>query len=451
MTILQTSFKDREIRLETLRLWKRFIQTLSIQEVKPLLAQTSSVLIQAWPDLETPERCVVKAILRYLLVEKNTALGDALTTVADMSGIAMLEECQARLDAKRKDRTVDEHIHALLSRLDTVNEATLVQTLHELIHYLKTQTSALHRMAAGTSFSPLLGELVHGLLQTAIRSTETKTQARGLAFQCLSVLGALDPDRMTYPAEETPFIVEHDLRDADECIRFALYTIEKILLRVLRTTTDPQQQSALYLAIQGLAAVCGFDSKLRRNNAFQPGVDASIRQRWNTLSRPVQDVVEPLISTSIQVENIVSSETPTYPLYAQSSSYREWLQKWTSDLIDHLVKGNSGVLTSYSAAKLFGPLRAAVRRGHDLTVPHYILPFLVFYVVTSGNVIQVHNIRKEIEVVLQDQITPSLLYSMPVESRPLCAQVSVACKANEKKSYLNWLICFMDNIRSYSN
>lgn len=424
MTILQTSFKDPEIRLPALRLWKRFLETLRIDEVKPLIAQSTAVFIQAWPELQTGEKTLVKQILHYFLVDQYKNLEDALPGVADMSTIPELDTFQKRLLARREGQSSEDRIKAYLRRLDTVNEATLVQTLRELLQFLKTESATIHKLAAGSSFSPLLGETIHTLLSTAIRSSEAKSIARPLALQCLGVLGALDPDRMTFPPEESAFVIEHDLRTPDECMRFAMYTIEKILLRVLRTTNDPQQQTALYLAIQGLAAVCGFDETLRSGNTFRQGVDATIRQRWNSLPRHVQDVVEPLISASIKVESSIKPEKPEYPLFRHRSSYREWLQTWTSDLIDHLVQGHSSINTIHSPAKLFGPLRAAVRRGHDLTVPHYILPFLIFFTVTSGNTTQTNNISREIQQVLQDQIAPSSDIAMPSDSRSLCAQVS---------------------------
>lgn len=424
MTILQTSFKDREIRLPALRLWKRFLQTLRIEEVKPLIAQTTAVFIQAWPELSLSEKALVKPILQYFLVDQYKNLEDALSGIADMSSIPELDNYQKRLLARRQGQSAEDRIKAYLTRLDTVNEATLVQTLRELLQHLKLASATIHKLAAGSSFSPLLGETIHTLLSTAIRSSEAKSPARALALQCLGVLGALDPDRMTFPPEESAFVIEHDLRNSDECMRFAIYTVDKVLLRVLRTTNDPQQQTALYLAIQGLAAVCGFNESLRSGNNFKQGIDAGIRMRWNALPRHVQDVVEPLISASIKVESSVKAEKPEYPVYSKRTSYREWLQTWTSDLIDHLVQGHSSNPAPYSPAKLFGPLRAAVRRGHDLTVPHYILPFLVFFTITSGNTTQTSNISQEIQTVLQDQISPSKDLPMPPDSRSLCAQVS---------------------------
>lgn len=424
MTILQTCFRDSEIRLPTLRLWDRFLKTLIISEVKPLIAQSTAVFVQTWSSLSQSEKAVVKDIFQYLLVEEYRNLDDALSGIADMSGIPELDAFQKRLEARRQGQSSEERIEAYLRRLDTVNEATLMQTLRELLQFLKAESTTIHKLASGSSFSPLLGETIHSLLSTAIRSSENKSSARPLALQCLGVLGALDPDRVTFPPEETAFVIEHDLRSAEECMKFALNTIDKVLLRVLRTTNDPQQQTALYLAIQGLAAVCGFDENLRSNNTFNSGVDPHIRSRWNALPRHMQDVMEPLISASIKVESSVKAEEPEYPLYRYKSSYRDWLQTWTSALIDHLVQGHSGITVAYSPGKLFGPLRAAVRRGHDLTVPHYVLPFLVFYTITSGNTVQAQHISQEIQTVLQDQINPSTTIAMSRESRSLCAQVS---------------------------
>ena len=421
MSTLQTCFKDKALRLRALLLWQKLICTLIFDDVKPLLAQSTSVFVQTWPVLSIAEKTIVHDILDYILATNEDKLGSSIYNIANLADIPEFEKFQDMLLASLAKQSFEGRLKGFLDRLDTVNESVAVQSLRELAVFLREQSTNLYKLAAGTSFAPVLGNLVHGLLTAAIRTAESRTPARSLSLQCLGILGALDPDRIVFPADDKAFVLQHDLREQAECIGFALYIIENVLTKVLRSTNDPQQQSALFLGIQGLALVCGFDDKLRKAGLFQQGVDAYIRERWNRLAKPVQEIVEPLLVTIIQVEQY-PQEKCEYPLYTRKASYREWLQSWTSDLICHLIQVTNEPKNKYSCEAMFGPLRATVRRGHDLTVAYFILPYLVFYTITSGHASLIARIRTEIETVLQDQIEPgpSLMTS---DSRSLCAQV----------------------------
>ena len=427
MAILQSCFQEPAIRQQTLLLWQLLLTRIMVfDDAKSLFAQTTASFVQAYSELSDSEKESVHEILKYVLIDKKAELGTEVHSIANMDGIPELERFQAQLLSQRQQQTFTSQLTGFLARLDTINEIVLVQTLQELATFLQQQAAHIHKLASGNLFDSILGQTVHELLSVAIRNAEAKTAARPLALRCLGILGALDPDRLTFPAEEGSFPLVHDLRDEAECMAFAQYTTEKVLVKVLRSTTDPHQQSALFLAIQGMAAVCGFDTRTRANGHFQPGVEALVRQRWNAVPKAVQDTIEPIISAQIDLQR-QSVETNVYPLYTTKPSYRQWLQAWTSDLITQLVQGHAGMV--YPAGKhlgpkaLFEPLSACVRGSRDASVAYYLLPYLIFYAVGVGNTTLTTQIRQELEVVLQDRIAPRSDMLMTEESRSLCAQV----------------------------
>lgn len=426
MTILQTSFADSQIRLQTLSLWHLlFARVLVFEDIKPLLAATTASFVQTYPHLSDTEKSLVQDILKYVIMEKSGHLGAEVHSIANMDGLPDLSQFQHHLLTRRQQQSFTSQLHGFLARLETVNEIVLVQSLRELSVFLQQRAADIHKLASGNVFDPCLGKTVHELLSVAIRNAEAKAPARPLALRCLGMLGALDPDRLSFPTEEEGFALQNDLREEGECMAFAMYTIEKVLVKVLRSTSNPHQQAALFLAIQGLAAVCGFDQKLRTGGHFQMGVEAAVRQRWNAVPKAVQEIVEPIISAQIELQSH-ATETNTYPLYCNKASYREWLQAWTSDLIEQLVQGHSGLPQSGKSLgpkALFGPLKAAVRGGHDLSVAYYILPYLVFYAIGVGNTSLTTKIREELQTVLEDRIWPRQNIAMNEDSRSLCAQV----------------------------
>jgi serine/threonine-protein kinase ATR len=423
MSILQLCFKDPPLRRQTLLLWQALTITLVLDDIKPILAQTTAAFVQAWPSLTETERVLVHSILSHCLNRPKKELGIAIYNIADFTGIKELEPLYKVVANAVEQHSFDQHITGFLERLDTFDETVQMQALRELVGFLKEHTTQIYSLASGSSFAPSLGQLVHGLLQSSIRNAGSKSSARSLALRALGMVGALDPDRTTFPNEAAPFVLQHDLRDANECVQFCIYTLEKVLVKALRSTNDPDQQNGLFVAIKGLAQVCGYDEKSRNNHAFHTGVEASVRERWNKISLPAREIIDHLISTMIQVAQPAREEL-TYPLFTHTSHYREWLQSWTSDLIHQLVNDPSQRSSTATSAKaIFSPFRAAVRRGHDLTVALFVLPYLVFFTITSGNAKMTDLIAKEIHAILQDQIAP-LPSKMTSDSRSLCAQVN---------------------------
>ena len=422
MSTLQSSFVDPALRYQSLLLWRELLFTLVCEDACPILAQTTATFVQSWSFLEEKDRVIVKDILKHFIIDNRNRIGPAVQGIANLSSIPDLREFEMALGAMKQQQTLTGRLDGFIRRLDTVNETVLLQSLQELSSFFQQEANAIHKLASGNAFHPCLGTLVHGLLSTAIRSADGKTPARGLALRCLGILGALDPDRLVLPSEETAFQLKHDLKDEEECRAFAWYLVEKVLVKVVRSTNEPTQQNALFLAIKGLAKVCGFDDNLRAAGGFKAGVLPTVRERWKAAPKEVQEVVEPLLSAQIDLQ-IVENEKHQYPLYLHKSSYREWLQAWTSDLIGQLVQGHSAMRSPFGPDVLFGPLQATVRRGHDLTVAYFVLPYLVFVTVGEGNTNHAARIRAEVEVVLQDQITPNEGIPMSKESRSLCAQV----------------------------
>lgn len=369
--------------------------------------------------MDSDQRSIATSMLTALLSDAKQ-LGPAVHGVADMEGIPELHRLHKLVKSSKSQQSLHTRVEGYLNRIDTINEAVLCQALQEFGEFLSQESAAFRALASGSAFDILLGRVVHALLSSAIRSAEMESLARPLALQCLGILGALDPDRLNFPSEQNAFIPQHDLRDDDECARFALFTIESLLIKVLRSTNDPGQQNVVFAAIKGLANVCGFDSRLFKPSAVDGKANALVRSKWNGLQPKTRELLEAVIPTVIEVSHKSSSEKYLYPLYAHKASYREWLQAWTSDLIDQVVRlPTPGKI---KAVHLFAPFQAAVRQGYDLSVAYFILPYLVFYAVTSGQRQFLDSVSAEVLFIINDQITPGS-QTMPRESRSLCAQV----------------------------
>lgn len=421
MSILQFCIADAPLRGETISLWQRLFLTLTAGDVTPLLAQTTATLVQLWPDMSQEHRTSAVALLHPQLATPNALPPIALHTIADMGGIPELKHLQDAISAHRHRQTFVDRTVGFLHRLQTVDDAMLVQALQELRSFLVAEKKSFDRLATASAIDPLLGRTAHALLQVAIRTSENASQARSLALRCMGILGALDPDRLPFPEVEHEFIPQHDLRESSECVAFALYSIEHVLLKALRATHDPQQQNAYFLAIKGMAAVCNFDERVFKGGQSTGGVEAATRERWKRLDRGLQEALEPILNTSMELQHNQRPAQACYPLYRTQRSYKEWLQAWTTDLTYTVSRLPSKTLPG--AAQLFEPFTAVVRRSTELATSRFLLPFLVFYGVTAGAGDITSSIRAELTAILEDQVSPQEL-AMPMDARSLCAQVS---------------------------
>ena len=111
-----------------------------------------------------------------------------------------------------------------------------------------------------------------------------------------------------------------------------------------------------------------------------------------------------------------------HPIYPTQSTYREWIQLWTT----YLITKASGPI----AQKLFGVFRSAVR-NKDVVVAHHLLPHLVLNILISGNEDDAFSIRSELLTVLQDQVDTES--NSTSDKKLLSAQVSVLISFPFKK------------------
>ncbi|KAI9068446.1 hypothetical protein FKP32DRAFT_1561636 [Trametes sanguinea] len=396
MATLQTMLVVPEFSDAALQSWHSFLATLDPADIGPHVGPTSASFVASWSLFSARGREAAKQCLDYMVLHRGQELGPHLSEVADLSSIPELSETHEALAKLREAWTPQRRLRALMERLESESLAVAIQSAVELKAFLtEANEEYIRSLTFGDAFDPMVGFLVSALYRAACRDGEGTETLRDLAFDCIGIVGAIDPDRFELRIDDNRMIVLRNFTDEVESMEFALHLIRDVLVGAFRSTSDIKYQSYLAYAIQELLQFCKFTPDLIKPHGSHPP-NLRVRKRWNGLPKHVLETVAPLLESRFSLEAGMPKPL-SYPIYPSQSTYRQWVQAWTSDLIR--------MVTEPKAQQIFQVFSAVVR-NKDVGVAHHLLPHLVLNILASGHADNAGAIRTEILSVLEDQVNP---------------------------------------------
>jgi len=414
MATLQTMFLVPELAEVTLSTWYTFLSTLKVEDVIPHIGTTSTAIFSAWSALSpsTPESA--KKCLHHIVFDVGSAARSDrkanLHEVVDLGHIPELSEIHTQLQSVRiwDPRA---QLQKILDRCSGNNIMVAEVALSELQNFMKNnQASLIQNLAAGDAFDPLIGSIQLTLFQVVTRDGEGSDTLRQLAFECIGILGAVDPNRCDLNSTDTKMIVWNNFKDVAEARLFALHVIQDVLVDAFRSTSDIKYQGHLAYTIQELLQLCNVSTALVSSESTTP-VSAWVRNRWNGFPKHVLETVTPLLGAKFKASHKELPHLPS-PIYPHQKTYREWVQLWTAHL---MTKASGGM-----AQKIFGVFCPVVR-NKDVGVAHHILLYFVLNILASENDKDTNGIIQELTTVFKDQVASDSL-STP-DKKFLSAQV----------------------------
>jgi serine/threonine-protein kinase ATR len=411
MATLQTTLVILDLAEVVLETWYSFLSTLNPSDIGPHVGPTSASFVSSWSTFSTVGREHAKRTLDFIIFDAGADLGKHLDDVVDLATVPDLHGAREKLRLLRKRWTPKDKLQRILERSSSDNLTVAVQSLGELKSFMLVEHREYARgLASGDIFDPFVGQVLSALFSAACRDGDDTESLRFLAFQCISILGAVDPDRCEIGFSDPRIIMLSNFTDEGESVVFALHLIKDVLVGAFRSTSDIKYQSHLAYSIQELLRFCKFTPALVASGSTT-SVPLKVRHRWNSLPKHVLETVTPLLEARFKL----NEKTParlTYPIYPSQSTYREWIQIWTG----HLITQASGA----TARTVFGVFSSAVR-NKDVGVAHHLLPHLVLNIIVSGTSDDAQNIRVELLAVLEDQVNPCS--SSSADKKLLSAQV----------------------------
>ncbi|KAH9938115.1 uncharacterized protein B0H18DRAFT_1080892 [Fomitopsis serialis] len=395
MATLQTMLVIPQLTDVTLQSWREFLVTLDPQDLGPYVSPTSASFVTYWSTFSLNGKEDAKACLDYIICDMGAKLGASLDDVVDLTSIPQLAAAQRTLATYRQAWGSRDKLDNILNRSANENLTVCMQALRELKSFMTVDDPKfLRSLASGDVFDPLVGRIVTTLFTAACRDGEGSESLRMYAFECMGILGAVDPDRFEIGSNGTRMVVWENFVDEAESFAFVLHLIADVLVGAFRATSDIKYQSHLAYAIQELLRFCKFSPGLIAAHGTSTSIPLKVRVRWNSLPKHVLETISPLLSSRFTLD----AGTPgpvKHPIYPSMETYRDWIQLWTS----HLLSRTSGdrATTIYSVF-------SAIVRNRDVGVARHLLPHLVLHVLVSGDEDDVSNVRNELLVVLEDQV-----------------------------------------------
>ncbi|KAF9024830.1 hypothetical protein BDZ89DRAFT_1068767 [Hymenopellis radicata] len=408
MATLQTNVTVEGVSGVTLEVWNDFLRALEPEESPAYFGTTSATLIYLWPSFSAPLREAAMSPLDYMINKVGRNVQGALNDVVDFSHIPDLEKLYNQLQRRRGERPPEMVLNNILQRVESPNYVMASQSLVDLKTFMLNHKVFMYGLTSGDTFNPLVGKILVVLFSSSSRDGDGAEPLRLLAFECFGILGAVDPDRTYIPTTEIQTVLLTNFADEEESITFAVRLIEKLLVDAFRSTSDTKYQGYLAYGIQELLKFCAFTPSLVLGNG---SASLKVRKRWKELPQHIHETVTPFLGARFTVKTPQPPHT-THPLYPDKSTYRDWIQLWTTYLISQVKNA--------TAKKIFSVLQPAVHNS-DVVVAHHLLPHLVLHNLISGDDQVVENIRVELIVVLEDQVNPHS--SSSSDKRLLSAQV----------------------------
>ncbi|KAJ3516810.1 hypothetical protein NLJ89_g892 [Agrocybe chaxingu] len=377
MATFQTMVTVPELSEVTLESWYKFLTTLAPTELGSHVGPTSAAFVMSWPAFSMHCRDIAVKTLEYILCTMSENLGRYLNDVVDLSVIEELHPLADQVQLLRGNLSPKEEVLRILEQSSSDNLTVAMQALRELKNFMmENHKDYIRQITSGDAFDPLVGHILNVLFSTACRDNGDGTEnLRLLAF------------------ENTNMVVLKNFTDEGESILFALHLIQDLLVSAFRSTSDIKYQSHLAYSIQELLKFCHFTPALVAT-VGAGSISVKIRNRWNNLPKHVLETVTPLLEGRFTL-NQSTNVAVQHPVYPTQSTYREWIQLWTT----HLISRVSGK----TARDIFGVFRSAVR-SKDVVVAHHLLPHLILNILISGSDDDAQAIRTEMLTVLEDQV-----------------------------------------------
>ncbi|KAG6866120.1 hypothetical protein C0991_008428 [Blastosporella zonata] len=398
MSTFQTMVIVPELSEVTLEIWHVFLTMLKPEEIKPYVGPTTAAFVSSWTDFNRNARNSALRSLEYLILEIGQELDEYLEDVVDLSTITELEHLHKRLKDIRRTWTPEDHLQRILDHCTSDNLTVAVLSMGELKRFLVAESVVIRQFASGDVFDPMVGQIMTNLIAASSRDGDGTEALRLLAFECIGILGALDPDRLEIKVQDPSMVVMNDFTDESEAILFAIHLIRDLLVGVFRATNDVVYQRYLGFTLQELLRVCHFTPALvGSGTGGTPSMKT--RTRWNSLPKHVVETLISLLDSKYSFHPSPTVQTG-HPVYPTQSTYREWIQIWTCHLIDKA--------SGPTARNIFASFPPTVR-NKDVVVAYHILPHLVLNILISGHDDDAEAIRVELKTVLEDQINPDSL------------------------------------------
>jgi serine/threonine-protein kinase ATR len=391
--------------------WSALIAAAGEDEVESLIDQTFAVIVHYWSGFSANTERRAYDTIAELLKDHNAMIRDRIQMLPSLHGIEILQKFESEIS--RLKGTIDPIVHfeAYSLRCSDENAVIVQRALSDLSPFLELHQKVIHESAISQQPSPVIARLSRALLDAVVRFKESDRAIPELAARCLGAIGSIDPNRVDQTREKHEILMLSNFEKASEVIDFVADMLERVLVDAFHSAPTGRAQTYLAYTMQELLKFCGFRSVLYKPRSSQAG---PVYQRWIQIPESVRSTLTPFFNTKyVLVHPSMPGDGETFPLLKPGMTHGTWLRTFVFNLLHKAMTEN---------AQMVFPVLSRVIWGHDISIPTFLLPFVVLNIVVGGNDEDIHTINTEFLRVLSIDIDG--VDSSAAEQVKQCSEVS---------------------------
>ncbi|TLD37485.1 ABC1 family protein [Venturia nashicola] len=344
-------------------------------DIESLIDHTFAIIVQNWRVFSHESQIRARDTIADLLKNHNTLIRDRIDMIPSLKHIALLDKFEAEIN--RFKSTIDPTIRfeAFGRRVGDENFVIVHQALIELVPFLETHQRIIHESAVSQQPHALIAKLSRALLDAIIRFKESHHEILPLCGQCLGIIGCIDPNRVDSTRERRDIMMLSNFEKADEVISFVAHLLETVIAEAFHAASTGKAQTYLAYVMQELLKFCGFRQAVvlrPKSSQLMPTF-----QRWSLIPEAVRSTLTPYFNTKyVIVHAAMPTDGNDFPIFNPGLRHGTWLRKLVFILL-HRAQGEN--------AQMIFPVLSRVIWGHDITIPSFLLPFVVLNVVVGGS------------------------------------------------------------------
>ncbi|KAF8246273.1 hypothetical protein K440DRAFT_655242 [Wilcoxina mikolae CBS 423.85] len=393
----QSALENDYLRTTALNTWAILVLNLQDDNLVPLLGQTFSIILRYWPVYDDEAKNVALEMVSQMFQTRIHMLQESVAMIPSLESIILFSKMEGRLKKWRKGVSPSERLHQLAVRCSHENVIVVEYALVELRKFIKENQDFIHTSAGNQKPDPVVPELIRCLLDVIVAFKDPDLSARPrierLCAECLGLIGAVNPNIVEATREKEVKTILHNFNSADESAEFAVFFLEKIVVKQFLSATDTKSQGFLAWCAQQLLDFCQQSGQLtptaRRSQSMTE--KPSAQKRWEALPPAAREALTPFLKSKYSLSGEVQRTAFKYPLFTRDISYREWLITIITDLLCNPVGQN--------ARQIFD---ACVRicKGQDISISKFLFPVAVLHRAIGGSDEDRQNITREFLAVL---------------------------------------------------
>jgi serine/threonine-protein kinase ATR len=232
----------------------------------------------------------------------------------------------------------------------------------------------IHESAISQQPSPVIAQLSRALFDAIVRFKEHDPAIPELAARCLGAIGSIDPNKVDESRDQQDILMLSNFEKAEEVINWVIDMLERVLVDAFHSAPTGRVQTYLAYAMQELLKFCGFRPVLYKARSSQ---SAPLYQRWLQIPESVRSTLTPFFNTRYAlVHPSEPAGIDSFPIFKSGMTHGTWLRTFAFNLLHRATTENT---------QMVFPVLSRIIWGHDISIPAFLLPFVVINIVVDGD------------------------------------------------------------------